>query len=56
MVQVAVAVPAYIRNKEHVSYSSPSNTLLARAGADQVPSHRRDRKYFRRDSLIVPCL
>ena len=51
MVQVAVAVPAYIRNKEHVSYSSPSNTLLARAGADQVP-----RKYFSRDSLIVPCL
>ena len=30
-------MPAYIRNKEHVSYSSPSNTLLARAGADQVP-------------------
>ena len=55
MVQVAVAVPAYIRNKEHVSYSSPSNTLLARAGADQVPSSR-GRKYFSRDSLIVPCL
>jgi len=51
--QVAVAVPAYIRNKEHVSYSSPSNTLLARAGADQGQKKRNAIiGYFqKRDSL-----